>query len=376
VIEAPFTALTDQPLVARFLTAVCQSNMPSHAYLFVGPQGAGKTEAAHLLAQALLCPNGGCGACDDCIRIAHKTHPDYHIIDPLGAAGYLTEQTAEIIHDASLAPIRASHKVYLLTRADLLKGAPANALLKTLEEPLGKVTFILLARTREGVMPTLLSRCQVLPFRRIPEEEAVNVLVERSKTTRQIARRALAATGGSRFRAEEFLSSSERREARIAVIQALECLPRSDDFEVLEMVKSLFVIMKEPLDVVKIEQQLQLDASKDYLSKGGLTQLEQQHRRNLTNRERETTGEALDVIRSWLRDILLVRLGKRDEMVNDDFSYHIEQIAERLDETNVARSLIAVDRAQEQIQYNVSKELALETLFFAIRDEISGKEFI
>ena len=376
MIEAPFTALTDQPLVARFLTAVCQSNMPSHAYLFVGPQGAGKTEAAHLLAQALLCPNGGCGACDDCIRIAHKTHPDYHIIDPLGAAGYLTEQTAEIIHDASLAPIRASHKVYLLTRADLLKGAPANALLKTLEEPLGKVTFILLARTREGVMPTLLSRCQVLPFRRIPEEEAVNVLVERSKTTRQIARRALAATGGSRFRAEEFLSSSERREARIAVIQALECLPRSDDFEVLEMVKSLFVIMKEPLDVVKIEQQLQLDASKDYLSKGGLTQLEQQHRRNLTNRERETTGEALDVIRSWLRDILLVRLGKRDEMVNDDFSYHIEQIAERLDETNVARSLIAVDRAQEQIQYNVSKELALETLFFAIRDEISGKEFI
>ena len=372
LIEPPFTELIDQPLVASFLSAACKANKPSHAYLFIGPLGAGKTEAAFLLAKALLCPNGGCGICDDCIRIAHKTHPDYHIIDPLGISGYLAEQTKELIRDVSFTPMRAARKVYLITRADALKGAPANALLKTLEEPLGNVTFILLARTRDAVLPTLLSRCQVLPFRRIPEDEAVRILVERTGADAAMARRAFAATGGSRFRAEEFLLSQERRKTRVAVIETLERLSRLDDLEVLEAVKALFVLLKQPLDVVKVEQQIQLDVSKDYLSKGGMKQLEQQHRRDLTSRERETTGEVLDIIRSWLRDVLLVLLGKTDEIVNGDFHFHIAQTALRLDEAAIARSLMAVNRAQEQIQYNVSKELALEVLLFAVRDELCG----
>ena len=373
IIEPPFTELVGQPLVARFLTAACAAKTPSHAYLFVGPLGAGKTEAAHMLAKALLCPKGGCSACDECIRIAHKTHPDYHIIEPLGAAGYLAEQAAELIHDAALAPIRASRKIYLITRADLLKGTAANALLKTLEEPFGTITFILLARTRDAVLPTLLSRCQVLPFRRIPEDEVTRSLVMRTGVDEAMARRAFAAAGGSRLRAEEFLLSRERREARVAVIKVLERLPLSDDFDVLDAVKSLLILFKQPLDTVKVEQQMQLEASKDFLTKGGLTQLEQQHRRELTSRERETTGEALDVMRSWLRDILLVQLGKTGEIVNGDFHYHIEQLALRLDETAITHSLIAVDRAQEQIQYNVSKELALEALFFVVRDELCAK---
>jgi len=372
-IKPPFTDLIDQPLIARFLTAACKDHTPSHAYLFVGPLGVGKTQAAQLLAKALLCPVGGCGICDECIRVDHRTHPDYHIIEPLGASGYLAQQAADLIHDVSLAPIRASHKVYLITRADLLKGTAANALLKTLEEPYENVTFILLARTRDAVLPTLLSRSQVLPFRRIPEDEATRILVERTGFDEAAARRALAATGGSRQRAEEFLLSRERREARIAIIEKLERLPYSDDLEVLEVVKSLLVMFKQPLDTVKIEQQMQLEASKDFLSKGGLDRLEQQHRRELTTRERQTTGEALDIIRSWIRDILLVRLGKADELVNSDFHFHIKQFAASLDEGALVRSLLDVDRAQEQIQYNVRDELALEALFFALRDELSGK---
>ena len=372
VIEPPFTGLVGQPLAARFLTAACASKKPSHAYLFCGPLGSGKTEAAHALASALLCPKGGCGSCDECIRVAHRTHPDYHIIEPLGAGGYLTEQTTELLRDASLAPIRASRKVYLLTRADLLRGAPAHALLKTLEEPSESVTFILLARTRDAVLPTLLSRCQVLPFRRMPEDEVTRSLMERTGVDEAMARRAFASAGGSRLRAEEFLLSRDRREARIAIIEVVERLPLYDDLDVLEAVKSLFVRFKQPLDAVKVEQQMQRDASRDFLSKGGMTALEQQHKRELTSRERETMGEALDTVRSYLRDILLVRIGKADEMVNGDFYFHIEQFAETLDEAAIARSLLAVDRAQEQIQYN-SRELALEALFFTVRDELTRK---
>ena len=399
----PFAELADQPLVARFLNTVCESGAPSHAYLFCGPLGAGKTEAAHLLARALLCSHGSCGICEDCIRVAHRTHPDFHIIEPLGAAGYLAEQVAELIHDVNLAPMRAARKVYLLTRADQLKGASANALLKTLEEPPGDTTFILLARTRDSVLPTLISRCQVLPFRRIPDETAIQSLMEHTHCDEALARQALAAAGGSRLRAQEFLGSPTRREIRIAVLEALERLPHSDDLEVLETVKQLFVLLKQPLDAVKLEQEMRLEAGKDYLSKGGITQLEQQHRRELTGREREGVGEVLDVVRSWLRDILLVRIarsaasatlpeppgketdaesgaqaapagsfGKPIEITNNDFHFHIEQLATQRGEEALVRSLSAVDRAQEQIQYNVSKELALEALFFVIRGELTG----
>lgn len=369
-IDPPFSELVDQPLVASFLSTACKANASSHAYLFVGPLGAGKTEAAQLLTRALLCPKGGCGTCDECIRVAHKTHPDYHIIEPQGAAGYLVNQITELIRDVSLAPMRATRKVYLFTRADLLKDSAANALLKTLEEPHESVSFILLARTREAVLPTISSRCQHLPFRYIPEHEAVRTLVERTGADEAAARRAFAAAGGSRSSAEQFLHSSERREARIAVIETLERLPLADDLEVLEAVRNLLTIFKQPLDAVKAEQQMQLETSKDFLTKSGLTQLEQQHKRELTSRERDTVGEALDITRSWLRDILLVRLGTPEKIVNDDFHYHIEQLAGHVDETAAVRALSAVDRAQEQMQYNVSKELALEALFFTLRGEL------
>jgi DNA polymerase-3 subunit delta' len=368
----PFSELADQPLITRFLTTVYESGTPSHAYLFCGPLGAGKTETAHLFARALLCPHGSCGECEDCVRVAHRTHPDYHIIEPLGAVGYLAEQIAELIHDVSLAPMRAARKVYLLTRADLLKGSSANALLKTLEEPPANTSFILLARTRDNVLPTLLSRCQVLPFKRIPDEVAAQSLMQQTHCDEAVARQALAAAGGSRLKAQEFLGSASRREVRIAVLETMEGLVHFDDFDVLEAVKRLLLALKQPLDSVKLEQQLQLDASKDYLSKGGMTQLEQQHRREYTSKEREGIAEVLDVARSWLRDILLVKFGRRAEIANNDFHFHIEQQAAQTGEEALVRALMAVDGAQEQIQYNVSKELALEALLFVVRDELLG----
>ena len=170
--------------------------------------------------------------------------------------------------------------------------------------------------------------------------------------------------------------SDERRQTRITLVETLERIPHFDDLEVLEAVKALFVIWKQPLDVVKLEQQKQLEASRDYLSKGGQRQLEEQHKREQKSRERETIDEALDIIRSWLRDILLVCLDKADEMVNSDFHFHIEQLAQRQNEASIARMLVAVDKAQGRIQYNVSKELVMETLFFALRDELAGNGLV
>ncbi|MDR0888458.1 MAG: DNA polymerase III subunit delta' [Coriobacteriales bacterium] len=367
---SPFDSLVGQPLVQKFLKNAVGTNKTTHAYMFVGPLGAGKTEAAYALAKALLCPNGGCNACDTCIRISHGTHPDVHTIEPLGAASYLADQIHELIHDTTLAPVRADHKVYIITRGDMLTGVSANALLKTLEEPLPDVTFILLARTRSSVLPTIMSRCTVLSFRRIPEREAAALLQERSGCDEADARIALSATGGSVYRAVNFVRSDVRRTRRLRVLEVIESLEGYDDLQILDAVKSLMSLFKEPLDEVKARQAEQLEQGKDALGKGALSRLEQQHKRELTSRERETVGSALDITRSWVRDVMLCATGLGAAITNVDHSANIMRTSNHASEAACVRAMQAIDRAQEQIQYNVSIQLALESMLFTIRNEL------
>lgn len=369
-ISPPFDRLVGQPLVARFFSSALKGRLVSHAYLFVGPIGAGKTEAARALAEALVCKTHGCGSCDDCIRVARGTHPDVRVLDPEGANGYVSEQIRELIHDANLAPIRARGKVYIIRRADLLSGAPANAFLKTLEEPSARVTFILLARTRDSVLETIVSRCQVVAFRYIPEAEAVPLLMAESATTIKDARIALATADGSVYRAREFLGSSARRDARVKALEIVERLPWTDMLDVIEAARELLVSLKQPLDEIRLEQERQLVEGREYLSKGALSALEQRQKRALTNRERESINEVLGAIRSWLRDCLLARIGREDDLINSDFHYNILRISETTDEASIVRAISAVDEAGRRIHYNVSVQSILESLLFTLRDEL------
>ena len=212
-----FENILGQPQVREFLRATVAQGKVSHAYLFTGPAGSNKTMAAYAFAQAVLCPKGAsgprggnCGACDACRRIMRKKHPDVRYFAPEGAGGYLVEQIRDIVADTSMAPIQAHKKVYILDRVDLLGVQAANAFLKTLEEPPSDVVLILLARTRESVLPTILSRCQVVPFRTIPASEAAGIIVQNTGASREQARMAVEACDGSITRAVEFLKSNER----------------------------------------------------------------------------------------------------------------------------------------------------------------------
>ena len=141
------TRLQDQPQVQNLLARALHEHKLGHAYLFVGAPGSGKGLAAKALAQCVLCTQGGDAACDDCIRISRGTHPDVHVLTPASANGYLIEQIRQLIADVSLAPMRSTHKIYVIDRADLLRENSANALLKTIEEPPADTIFILSARS-------------------------------------------------------------------------------------------------------------------------------------------------------------------------------------------------------------------------------------
>ena len=198
--------LDTQERVRDFLTNAVASGRASHAYLFLGAPGAGKLDAAWALAQAFLCEQDGCGACDSCVRVARHTHPDVHYYTPESATGYLIAQTRELLDDVPLAPIRAKAKVYIIDRAEQLRANTANALLKTLEEPPEGVMFILLGTSADVMLPTIVSRCQCVPFRLVSPTVAAQAV---SRATGQdLARcRMAVAVAGSPTRGIELPSA-------------------------------------------------------------------------------------------------------------------------------------------------------------------------
>lgn len=229
VVPAALGRIEGQPRVRDFLAAAVREGRLSHAYLFLGAPGSGQSEAALALAECVVCPTGGCDACDECIRVAHRTHPDVHWIFPEGASGYVVEQVRSLIADVSLAPVRAKAKVYILDRVETLRESSANALLKTIEERPDGVIFVLMARTADAVLPTIVSRCQLVPFRvSNPGETARRVALSCGVDPNDTAARIALAVAGTPERASDFLGSPARREARRLMVRSIDALARDD----------------------------------------------------------------------------------------------------------------------------------------------------
>lgn len=355
-----------QPRVRDFLASALEQRRTSHAYLFLGAPGAGKLDAAWALSQALLCEEGGCGACDSCVRVARRTHPDVHYYAPESATGYLIGQTRELLEDVSLAPIRAKRKVYIVDRAEQLRANSANALLKTLEEPPAGVTFILLGTSADTILPTIVSRCQCVPFRMLSSDAAV-AAVERATGTSPEKCRMAVSVAGSPSRAVEFLKNAERQEARRVMVRAIDALPVADDADILASAKELMGAVKAPLAEVKSTQQAVLEQNEDYLTRGALKQLEDRNKRELSARERSGIMEVLASARSLLRDVLLLQEGASETAVNADVPEVVERLAAHFDTAGVLHALDAVASAEVRVARNVTPQLAVEVMLFDIR---------
>lgn len=362
--------LDTQPRVRDFLARAVASGRASHAYLFLGSPGSGKLDAAWALAQALLCAEeaipGACAACDDCVRVARRTHPDVHYCAPESATGYLIAQTRDLLEDVALSPIRAKRKVYIIDRAEQLRANTANALLKTLEEPPESVTFILLGTSSDVMLPTIVSRCQCVPFRPLSTDESTTAVARATGLPPARCRMAVA-VAGSPARAVEFLKSADRQAARRAMVRAVDALAHADEADILASAKELMGAIHAPLAEVKSTQQAVLEQNQDYLSRGALKQLEDRNKRELNARERSGIMEALASVRSLLRDVLIRLEDAQDAPVNDDVRDVVERIASDTTTTGVTLALDAVSLAETRIARNVTPQLAIEVMLFDIR---------
>lgn len=175
-----------QHIVSTLRHAVSEGRL-SHAYLFCGPRGTGKTTMARILAKSLLCQGAeaaremggsGCmpdGTCPECEAIAAGTHPDVYELDAASRTG-VDNVREEIISSVSFAPVRGAYKVYIIDEVHMLTTQAFNALLKTLEEPPSHVIFVLCTTDPQKILETILSRCQRFDFHRISNEDIVGRL--------------------------------------------------------------------------------------------------------------------------------------------------------------------------------------------------------
>ena len=176
-----FSEVVGQEHIERTIKNAIEQDKLSHAYLFCGPRGTGKTTTARLLAKALLCENGPTsnpdGTCESCEEIARGEHPDVYELDAASRTG-VENVREEIISRVQFAPTRGKYKVYIIDEVHMLSVAAFNALLKTLEEPPGHVVFILCTTDPQKVPETILSRCQRFDFRRIDNQGMTDRLAQ------------------------------------------------------------------------------------------------------------------------------------------------------------------------------------------------------
>ena len=367
-------ALSFQPRVQSFFASALKGTTLneqrlSHAYLFVGMDQQDMLHAARAIGCCVVCPNGGDATCDECIRVAHGTHPDVRECEPTGAQTYLVDDVRSIMSDAQLAPVRAQARLYILKQAEMLNESSASVLLKTLEEPPAHVHFILIARSASDILPTVVSRCQLIPFRAIPEQEARSI-VERQTGVEPW--RAALALSVAKVPAEaiSFLQSSDRLATRNLMVRTLSELNQSDAWDLLCRARELIVACDAPLADIKEEQGATAEVYKEFLSASYFEKLTAHNNRKLQARQRFSIMEALSCAESFVRDVLMHQEGLQASVINSDAMPAIAHLAQQVSTAGVIQAISHIHQAADDIAHNVAPHLALEVMLISVKEAL------
>ncbi|TYP84778.1 DNA polymerase-3 subunit delta' [Blastococcus xanthinilyticus] len=383
--EGVWTQLVGQPaVVADLRAAIADPAAMTHAWLFTGPPGSGRSVAARAFAAALQCPAGGDGTCHECRTVLAGTHADVHVVVPDGLS-IGAEEARGLIRVAGRAPSGGRWQVLVVEDADRMTESASNAILKMIEEPPPRTVFLLCAPSLhpDDVPVTIRSRCRVIGLRTPPVEAIADVLVHRDGVDPALAAWSAAASGGHVGRARRLARDEDARLARKAVLDVplrlvslAACLDAADDL--VGSAKEETEAATEALDGSETEA---LKASLGVgargpgvvaATRGGAGQLKELERRQksrATRIGRDSLDRALVDLAGLYRDALVLdaAAGAPPQLNHPDRRADAEELARRIGAEGALRRIDAILACRHSLERNVKPQVALEALTVALR---------
>ncbi|AKL67179.1 MULTISPECIES: DNA polymerase III subunit delta' [Streptomyces] len=373
------TAVTDG-------TAPPAASKMTHAWLFTGPPGSGRSTAARAFAAALQCTSPdralggepGCGFCDGCHTTLIGTHADVEIVrTDLLSIG--VKETRDLVRRAQLSPAVGRWQVIVLEDADRLTEGAGNVLLKAVEEPAPRTVWLLCAPSLEDVLPTIRSRCRHLTLRTPPVSAVADVLVRRDGIDPAVAEAAARATQGHIGRARRLATDEAARARRAAVLK----LPlRVDDVggclkAAQELIDAAAEDAKQVAEEVDTKETEELRAALGAAAGTGgrmprgtagvMKELEDRQKRRRTRTQRDTLDLALTDLTGFYRDVLALQLGSAVAIANEEIRQDLDRIARASGPERTLRRIEAIIACRSALDRNVAPLLAVEAMTMSLR---------
>lgn len=367
--------------VAELTAAARRPASMTHAWLFTGPPGSGRSVAARAFAAALQCPTFGCGECVSCRTVMAGTHADVREVVPEGLSIKVVE-TRALVQLAARRPATGRFQILIIQDADRLGERAANALLKAVEEPAPETVFLLCSPSdHPDDMPvTIRSRCRVVALRTPSVDAVAGVLTDRDGIDPETARWAASVSGGHVGRARRLALDADaraRRERALAVPTLLRGL--GDAFaladELVRSAREEAVASTETRDAAEREE-LAVAMGAGGVGKGVAAaarsakaaerELEKRQRSRSTRNQRDAIDRALVDLAGFYRDVLVAGAEASVALTNPDRCAEVSRAAAELTPESVLRRLEAVLACREALEQNVKPEIAVEAMLVSL----------
>jgi DNA polymerase III subunit delta' len=370
--------LVGQHHVIEALQTAAGGHGMSHAYLFTGPPGSGRSNAAVAFAAALQCEQDppGCGTCHACHTVLAGSHADVSVVRTEGLSIGVKE-VRDLVRRAALTPIGHRWQILIVEDADRVTEPAFNALLKAIEEPSERTVWMLCTPTVEDVLPTIRSRCRLVTLSTPTADDVAAFLVRRDGVDTALASYAARASQGHIGRARALARDEETRNRRrevVAMPAQLTSLGRC-----MKAAQHLAEVAKVEADAITSEldarERSDLDAAYGVVERGrrpreyapALRELEKDQKTRAKRRHLDVVDRGLMDLVSVYRDAIAVAQGAPGQLVNEEIRVDVELLARASPpETNLRRISAIFEAREQMLEFNVQPALALESMMVAL----------